>query len=265
MTTFYAHGDVPYSRAQAKELERQMLDVPDDAEFVIHVGDIRQAGPTKKCVAREYKDVAALFQLSRAPVFVILGDNDWIDCPNQDEGLQHWNHEFVGFESKHWNHTFDIQRHVGYPSNFAFVHKGTLFIGLNMVGDRETDVIEMMTRFTDQSLWTMELIRSYQRSIENVGRIVIFGHANPNPITRPFFRPLRAFIKNELQSSVPILYINGDAHRWMYQPNFYDEPSLMRITVTGLVVDPLLKVTIAADGKYLDPPDAFVIDRRLSN
>ena len=44
----------------------------------------------------------------RAPVFVILGDNDWTDCPNREEGLQFWKHEFVGFDSRYWKLTFDI-------------------------------------------------------------------------------------------------------------------------------------------------------------
>ena len=43
ITTFYAIGDVPYTSQQAAQLERQMRNIPDDAEFVIHLGDMRRA------------------------------------------------------------------------------------------------------------------------------------------------------------------------------------------------------------------------------
>jgi hypothetical protein len=268
VTTFYATGDAPYTRLQAIELRQQMLDVPEDAEFLIHIGDVRRAGPSVNCLNSQYAASADLFRLSRAPVFVLVGDNDWTDCPNREEGYQLWQEEFVGFESKYWEHSFDIQRQPGRPYNFAFLHKGTLFIGLNIVAGIVHDADEWLTRLGEQAEWTIELIRSYQRSNttsnDSVGRLVIFGHANPSSTHRPFFKPLRAFIKDELHSGMPILYINGDSHKWMYQPNFYDEPSLLRITVSGLVVDPLLKVTVTADGRYIDPVSAFAIDRRLS-
>lgn len=263
-TTFYAHGDVPYSGQHAKKLETQMLEVPADAEFVIHVGDIRRAGPAHKCVRSEYESASDLFRLSHAPVFVLIGDNDWTDCPNTEEGLQLWQDEFVGFESKYWKHSFDIQRQHKRPYNFAFTHKGILFIGVNIAGGPVRDTEERVTRLADQAEWTIELIRSYQQS-SDVGRVVIFGHANPTSCHRPFFKPIRAFIKDELKSGIPILYLNGDTHVWSYDPNFYNERSLLRIMVTGLAVDPLLKVSVTADGQFHMPEEVFVIDRRLSS
>lgn len=73
-TNFYAIGDVPYKTEQAVELEKQMRALPKDCEFLIHVGDLRNAGTRNPvCVRSEYKDVQNLLRLSHAPVFVIIG------------------------------------------------------------------------------------------------------------------------------------------------------------------------------------------------
>ena len=264
-TVFYAHGDIPYEAAQTVILEAQMTSVPLDAEFVIFVGDLRDAGDDKPCVAQEYADAAYYFRMSHAPVFVIQGDNDISDCPNYDEGKALWMNEFVGFESKYWNHTFNLQRQEGYPDNFAFVHKHSLFIGLNIIGGDTRDVTEWETRLRAEAEWTINLIRNYQMEYSMnstiVGRIVIFGHANPGSRHASFFQAISTFINFELMNSIPIVYINGDKHEWMYTENFYDNPSWLRIGVTGLGAEPLLRVTVEADGTYIAPAQAYELER----
>jgi hypothetical protein len=175
ITTFYAIGDVPYSSSQAKELQRQMRSLASDAEFLIHVGDLRKSSGT--CLQSEYEEVASILQLSHVPVFIILGDNDFNDCPNPDEGLQFWKDSFLNFESRHWTHNFNIQHQDGRPENFAFEHKGTLFIGLNLVGGRVHSKSEWNTRLTEQVDWTKDLISG----VNDVDRVVIFGHGK-NPM-----------------------------------------------------------------------------------
>jgi hypothetical protein len=264
---FYAHGDIPYEAPQTVILEQQMKTVPLDAEFVIFVGDMRAAGDDKPCYAKEYSDVSYYFQISHAPVFVIQGDNDISDCPNQEEGKALWMNEFVGFESKYWNHTFDIKRQDGYPDNFAFVHKLTLFIGLNIIGGDTRNATEWETRLHAEALWTTDLIRTYQMEYSmnstSIGRVVIFGHANPGARHATFFQAMSSFINYELMNSIPIVYINGDKHEWMYDENFYDNPSWLRIGVTGLGAEPLLRVTVEADGTYIAPAQAFELERFL--
>ena len=288
--TFCAHGDVPYTRIQARKLKKQMLHLSEtvssadsvvmaegqegdmeDVEFMIHLGDIRMAGPKRPCLRSDYEDVAALLRLSPVPVFIILGDNDVHDCPDPVEGLQLWRSSFANFDSTYWNHTFSVHRPLDNPENFVFQHKNVLFIGVNLIGERTNEEnIEMVTKqLTEQVNWVMDVIRQYQMECllekKMVGRVVLFYHANPGPHTRPFFKPLRHFIGNDLNYTLPILFMNGDAHRWMYQPRFYNASSLLRVTVTGLAVEPLLKVSIPMDGTYHDPTQAFVMDRRLSS
>jgi hypothetical protein len=72
-TRFYAIGDVPYSDAEARQLLVQIENLPLDAEFLIHVGDIRSARDGRSCTIDEYYDVAAILNQSHAPVFLVLG------------------------------------------------------------------------------------------------------------------------------------------------------------------------------------------------
>jgi hypothetical protein len=268
ITTFYAIGDVPYTPTQAVELEQQLIELPADAEFLIHVGDLRDSGPKLKCMRDDYAKAESIFRRSHAPVFVIIGDNDWTDCPNREEGLHYWKQHFVGFESRYWNHTFDIMKQAGRPENFAFIHKGTLFVGLNIVGAPLVDRLEWTTRLTEEAEWTIDLIRNYTSTSTETKRVVIFGHANPNSIHRQFFSPLEEYIEFELLNQVPVLYLNGDRHKWSYDENYMGQPSFVRMMLTGRTYEPPLKVMVHATSDHETVQNAFTknafqYDRRL--
>ena len=72
-TRFYAIGDVPYSDAEARTLQVQISNLPTDAEFLIHVGDIRSARDGRTCEIDEYYKVAGILNQSHAPVFLVVG------------------------------------------------------------------------------------------------------------------------------------------------------------------------------------------------
>jgi predicted phosphodiesterase len=253
-------GDVPYNARDAVKLEEQMSTIPEDARFVIHLGDLRSANEGLDCVRSDYTDVASILRLSRAPVFAVIGDNDWNDCPNRNQGRNFWENEFNGFDTKYWNHTFQVVRQPERTENFAFVDQGTLFIGLNIVGGLVHDRNEWETRLTDQVKWTKNLIREYNPT-DRVGSVVIFGHANPTQNHNAFFVPLTDFIANELQNQLPILYLNGDKHTWNYEPSFFDQPSFLRITVTGGTSEPPLKVSAETGRSAVE--EVFTYDRQL--
>jgi hypothetical protein len=46
---------------------------PDNAEFLIHLGDIRSAQKENACVLSDYQDIATVLKLSRVPVFLVPG------------------------------------------------------------------------------------------------------------------------------------------------------------------------------------------------
>lgn len=241
-----------------------MKELPLDAEFVIHVGDLRLSADYLPCKLSEYRDAAYRMSFSHAPVFVILGDNDWTDCPNRDEGLRFWKRTFVGYESKHWNHTFAIERQPNREENFAFVHKGSLFMGLNIIGGNVHSASEWTSRLTEQAAWTISMIDQYRETKgDAVGRVVIFGHANPNNLHRDYFRTLQSYIRGELRNEIPVLYLNGDKHEWSYDTDFYGQSSWLRIMVSGKGIEPPVRVSIDSASEETKPENVFEYDRML--
>lgn len=73
MTTFYVIGDLPYNNYQRTRLIKHVHDVPSDAEFLVHVGDIRNADHSTNCLVSEFEDVANILKQSRVPVLLIPG------------------------------------------------------------------------------------------------------------------------------------------------------------------------------------------------
>jgi hypothetical protein len=185
-------------------------------------------------------------------------DNEWNDCPNIKSAYGYWQQEFVGFE-RYWNHTFNIVRPQSRPENFYFVHKHILFIGLNLVGGHVHDQTEWVTRLTEQASWTIELME-YHTS-RDIKSVVIFGHANPTVDHAPFFFNIKDYILNDLSGSVNVLYMNGDAHVWRYEPNFFGQDNFLRIQLTGGTTEPPLQMIVMPEGTYTD--STFLYDRRL--
>jgi hypothetical protein len=72
-TRFYAIGDVPYTNLQKMELIQQIETLPDDAEFLLHLGDIRSGNISNPCELADYQDVANILLSSTVPVFVVPG------------------------------------------------------------------------------------------------------------------------------------------------------------------------------------------------
>ena len=85
--TFYAMGDVPYVAAEDVMLPQQIAELPQDAEFVVHVGDIKGEG--SPCNEAVYMKVANMLSRTVPPVFIIPGDNEWNDCVDPDP-VQAW-------------------------------------------------------------------------------------------------------------------------------------------------------------------------------
>lgn len=255
VSSFLAIADVPYTEDQAIDLAEQMRAVSDDADFLVHIGDIRSARDGSPCKRSDYTDAAALLSLSSIPVFIVPGDNEWQDCPNMKRGIQFWYETFSQFED-HWPHDFQVRRLDGYPESFEFLWKGTLYIGLNIVGGQVHNASEWAVRLGTQADWVISLIRQHRVPT------VLFGHANPSSSHGAFFNRVASFIENETQNEIPILYVNGDKHRWNYTNNFYGQSSWTRITLTGGSSEPPLRVSVNSSASAL-PENIFQYDRGL--
>jgi hypothetical protein len=196
-------------------------------------------------------------------VLIVLGDNDWNDCPNIDEGKAFWDSEFIDFESRHWQSDLDVKRWASLEENFAFEYRQTLFIGLNMVGGRVHKRREWWSRLTLQYIVTRDLINSYvDRTAESgIQRVVVFGHANPKMDHWHYFIRLRLFIHWKLKNRVPILYLNADGHEWKYDPEYMSQKSLLRIQVAGRGNEVPVRIQINPDEVTSNPEVAFEYER----
>jgi len=249
LVTFYAMGDVPYTPEEDKLLPQQIEELPDDAEFVIHVGDIKGGGPP--CVEAVYQKVSGMLRESVAPVFIIPGDNEWNDCsdPDPDQAWIYWNRYFRRFDD-HWDHSFPVFRQIEHEENFSFVRNRVLFIGLNVVGGFVHDPEEWKQRHADGLQW---IRRNLAQFGEEVGCLMLFGHATPAPKHDDFFGPL-SIVAQEFNK--PVLYLHGDGHNWVYDRPFAAK-NILRVQVDQGGKAPPLKVTVTNDAS-----EPFQFDRR---
>jgi hypothetical protein len=178
----------------------------------------------------------------------------------------HWTATFSRFD-ENWNHTFKVARPEDRQENFAFVHKKTLFIGLNLVGGRVHNTSEWRSRLKEQVEWTKQLVSNHtgiSADHETVRSVVIFGHANPAVSHTDFFGPLRVFIQNELKNRVPVLYLNGDGHEWKVDQNFFEQNNWLRIQLTGGTSEPPLQMKVNASFPSDTTQATFFYNRRLT-
>lgn len=249
LLTFAVMGDVPLTPQEYALLERQIAEIPKNAEFVFHVGDIKHGVPP--CTEDIYQRVATVLAASKNPLFIIPGDNEWNDCKKPDEAWKYWSKHFQKFD-KRWPHMFPVQRQQERNENFSFRHRKVLFIGFNLVGGRVHDVEEWATRQNQNVDW---LHRQLDDSSTKVDRVVILAHAFPNSHNRGIFR--EGLISQLKAYGKPVLYLQGDGHVWKKDRPFKEAQNILRILVDqGGVASPLL-VTISADDT-----EPFIFDRR---
>jgi hypothetical protein len=249
LVTFYAMGDVPYKPEEDILLPQQLKDLPNDAEFVIHVGDIKGGGPP--CVEAVYQKVSGMLRKSTAPVFIIPGDNEWNDCsdPGPDQAWFYWNQYFRRFDN-HWNHSFPVFRQIEHEENFSFVRNRVLFIGLNIVGGLVHDPAEWRQRHSDGLQW---IRRNLAKFGNEAGCLVLFGHANPQQKHDDFFGPLNKVAQD---FNKPILYLHGDGHNWIYDRPF-DATNILRVQVDQGGKAPPVRITVTDHST-----EPFQFDRR---
>ena len=247
LIVFYAMGDVPYAPQEDVLLPKQIANLPADAEFVVHVGDIK-TGSTA-CDEAVYNKVFGMLAQTRPPVFIVPGDNEWNDCTNPASAWKLWEKYFMRFDRR-WSHQFRVFRQLEREENFSFVKNGVLFLGLNIVGGRVHDAEEWKRRHADNLDWAR---RNLRRFGEKVSSVIIFGHAKPNQNHNDFFN---AFAKDAAQFKKPMLYLHGDGHRWIHDRPFAAK-NVLRVQVDQGGIAPPLKITVT--GHATEP---FHFDRR---
>lgn len=241
-TTFLVIGDIPYNIQEEATLKKHIANIPDDMEFLIHVGDIRNGSTRTDCTLEEFQNVANMLLKSLIPVFIVPGDNEYNDCPNFEESFENWLKVFGRFETN-WSLAFTVSRDKKRPENFYFIYRKVLYIGLNIVGGKNTDLKEWETRLEHNFEWTKMLVNTFGEQPEAFTSVVIIGHADPREKAHAtFFDPLRVYMEVDLNNEIPFLYLNGDRHYFQFDewmPNFH------RIMVEGGTDEPPLRITFS--------------------
>jgi hypothetical protein len=268
---FYAIGNAPLFSGQDLDLEDQLRNLPDDANFVIHLGGILIRNDANDddaafgcCNEHDFDTAANALKVSNAPVFVIMGEKEYSSlCP--DNGYTAWLSTFRSFESRYWDTLpMRVDRMEGRPENFMFEFKDTLFIGLNlMIGINDEDFDDM--RLAGEFMWTRAMVRSYlDRAVflqsVRTPKVVLFGHSNPTMGDHNgFFDALVQLMDDEFANDVPFLYVTTGHNSWRYDPFFMGRRNFLQIMVTGGVVEAPFRIQINVDAD--DCVSAFEYER----
>lgn len=244
---FYVLSDEPYDMQDLRQLTKDLENLPKDAEFVIHLGNAN-GSEQSQCQAYGFERAAAVLKECPVPMFVITGDKDWASCGSKSEAedaLRFWNNNFGQFD-KNWDHNFDVHYQGEVVGNFAFLHKGVLFLSVNIV-DTDTEPEEMTDRHERNVMWTKEQLRAYKSN--QYRSVVIFGHSHPSDDQGEYFWPVIDQIKS---IDKPVLYLHSNKHGnyEIYTPfreaeNFkavqlekQGREAPMKVTISGDVSDP---------------------------
>lgn len=247
---FSAIGCGPYSAPEEPLLEKQIKMVGEDgaSEFLIHLGDVVSSSQ-KNWPEAQYKKVADILRPSKIPTFVVLGDNEYNDLDNPEQGLRFWRTHFLHFD-KQFKVAWKVDRQKAREENFAWTHKGVLLIGINLPGGRVHDRDEWTKRMKDDADWTKEC---FERSKE-VRAAVVMAQAMPTKDHEPFFK---AFASQCKDFAKPVLYLHADGHVWQMEKR-WRAPNLLRVQTDMIGKAPPVLVTVTEDAK-----EPFVFDRRL--
>lgn len=260
---FFVIADLPYDESEMRDMPGLIATVPDDALFLVHLGDVIPSDG--ECNNSTLQEVAEILKESTVPVFMIIGDNEYNDCNNPEEALGLWRAIFSRFD-QFWMHDLNVTTMEERSESFTFVNRGTLFIGLNIVGGSPFSNDEWDDRLTTQQEWTINLIEEHRTGDNAVGAVVIFAHANPNGQHDPFFNPISDYIENVLNNSIPIIYMCGDVHSYLYESDFYGQPSFLRVRKDGGTNEPpLMVVSHPTVGVNTSTSDVFDVIRFWNN
>jgi len=199
---------------------------------------------------------------SKIPTFIVAGDNEWNDCGNDRQinaAWGKWTQHFMQFEN-HWNHSLPVVRSLDYPENFYMIYKRTLIFGLRIVGGRVQDVMEWTTRHTIEVNWVKKIV---QMNVPlNADGVLIMAHAKPTEDHVKFFNPLRQFIRDDLNNTVPFFYLHGDGHKYVYTRDFFNQPNFAGLQLQGGVQDPVMKILADPHAMGSSVYSAFQYDRQ---
>ncbi|KAL3924867.1 MAG: hypothetical protein SGARI_005951 [Bacillariaceae sp.] len=201
--SFYATSNVPYDQAQEKQFAGDMATIPNDGEFIIHVGNLQDAA-VNFCTPSRYYDVKSIFLRAPIPVLAVPGENDWVNCPNQGQSFARWAYSLVDIDRKFKNDMV-VQRSENNPELFSVLHNGVLFFGLHLVSGSFDNADAMLALEQDMKNFVLGMINVNK---EQFRAIVLLGNARPGPQQKPFFSSIADVLQ---RVRAPALYVHSDS------------------------------------------------------
>jgi hypothetical protein len=249
---FSATGCGPYLPREEPLLGKYIQQVQTDgkSEFLVHLGDI-VTGQKKDWPEAQYLKVANILKTSQIPVLIVPGDNEWNDLNDPDQGWRFWTKHFSNFE-KNFKNPPALTRQEVRPENFAFVSKGVLLVGINLVGGRVHDKNEWQTRMQQDADWVADCMKRWG---ESTRAAVVLAQAMPSKDHTGFFDQLA---KHTKKYAKPVLYLHADGHVWILEKPWL-APNLTRVQTDQMGRNPPVQVTVTED-----PDMPFAFDRRLA-
>ena len=194
-----------YVMSQNPELSKTQFKSIDDGEFFIHLGGIFSADD-QDCKEEAYDDAADLLRKSKLPVLVIPANKDWVDCTNikPKKAIRLWKNSFVGIE-KTWKEESNIpglvERSDDFPETFAFLFRGTLFIGMNS-GRDEADKDKDKLREKETEQFIKAQVKAYEDE-PSLRSIIAFAHSYR-------FDDVLDWVSQRLDGNVQVVLVHGD-------------------------------------------------------
>jgi hypothetical protein len=249
VVTFY----VAAGRFQADDLtvvEDGLPQLPTDNDnaFMVHLGDWNSPFATS-CDEASYTSVNTMFSTSAVPVYFIPADNEYNDCPDPEAAMGLWYDSLLGYETEYWPAgPFKVSRQdPDYPENFAFLHEGILFIGINLVGGVIHDQAEWDARHAADLDW---IDKNFEETKNQADLLVVFGHADPDiQSSEPFFTPFFQNVNNTYAIPTIFIHRNLGIETSGFEPNYGGVDGLVVVTVEGSIWPPM-KIELNAAGLF---------------
>ena len=252
--SFTAIGDVPYNKEQRDSLIKMISkhNATKASQFVVHLGDIKPGSGA--CDEAVYQDVQGILREFTVPTFIVLGDNEYNDCEDPEQGLEYWNEYFLHF-NENWTFEPLVTYQAERPENFSWIKNNVLFIGTNLVGSQVHDSLEWQNRLTQNGQWVKKLLEEQKNK---VSAMVLFGHANMVEAGPEKFKPFTdLFVSAARSFEKPVLMVQGDGHFWI-KDKPWPAQNITRLQIDGR--DTAVKITVNSKLEY-----PFLFDREFLN
>ncbi len=233
--TFGVIGDLPYSKAQLKDLPGWIATInaarPD---FTVHVGDTKEGGD--ECTKGHYREIRDAFDTFDPALIFTPGDNDWADCHSSSAGRHDPLERLAELRSIFFpvpgrtlgERPLSVTASAGFPENVTFARGGVRFAVIHLVGSR--DGLEPWEDLGEKGVTSAQDRAERERVASDVAvldaafaqaraagdrAVVVFTQANlfrdeaPTDRLRPV---VQALVEGASGFSGQVVLVNGDTH-----------------------------------------------------